>query len=113
MRSRCLRTACGARVRDGPRRRNAWLGQLAEGDTDRRAIASVGTAPAGRRPCHVQTLLVRDLDFLPMVKDESGVSQLIEHSTVLALPIGIGGISRCHPSHTTGHTGPYHGGSAD
>jgi transposase len=27
--------------------------------------------------------------------------------------IGIGDTSRCHPSHTTGHTGPYHGGSAD
>src|SRR5260370_24953576 len=27
--------------------------------------------------------------------------------------IGIGGLSRCRPSHTTGHTGPYHGGSAD
>src|SRR3954451_12626769 len=24
-----------------------------------------------------------------------------------------GGVSRRHPSHTTGHTGPYHGGSAD
>jgi hypothetical protein len=24
-----------------------------------------------------------------------------------------GGTSRCRPSHTTGHTGPYHGGSAD
>ena len=24
-----------------------------------------------------------------------------------------GGISRRHPSHTTGHTGPYRGGSAD
>jgi hypothetical protein len=31
----------------------------------------------------------------------------------LAASIGIGGISQCHPSHTTGHTGPYHGGSAD
>jgi hypothetical protein len=26
---------------------------------------------------------------------------------------GQGGISRCRPSQTTGHTGPYHGGSAD
>ena len=25
--------------------------------------------------------------------------------------IGIGDTSRCHPSPTTGHTGPYHGGS--
>jgi hypothetical protein len=27
--------------------------------------------------------------------------------------IGIGGASRHRPSHTTGHTGPYHGGSTE
>src|SRR3954454_22683059 len=26
---------------------------------------------------------------------------------------GYGGVSRRHPSHTTGHTGPYHGGSIE
>jgi hypothetical protein len=32
---------------------------------------------------------------------------------VLAAVNREGDISRYHPSHTTGHTGPYHGGSAD
>ncbi len=37
---------------------------VAEGNTDRRAIASVWTARRGRRPWHVQTLLVRELGDL-------------------------------------------------
>ncbi len=37
---------------------------LVEGNTDRRAIASVWTARRGRRPWHVQTLLARELGDL-------------------------------------------------
>ena len=44
--------------------------RYAEGHTKGRAIASSPTTRRGRRPWHVQTLFVREPDFLPMVKEE-------------------------------------------
>ena len=51
--------------------------RLAEGNTDRRVIASVWTARRGRRPWHVPTLLVRELGDL-MIGQE-GVRSLGPH----------------------------------
>jgi hypothetical protein len=46
--------------------------RYAEGHTKGRAIASSPTTRRGRRPWHVQTLFVREPDFLPMVKGKLG-----------------------------------------
>ena len=40
------------------------------------------------------------------------VARLLEGETMSTVCREFG-ISRCRPSLTTGHTGPYHGGSAD
>ena len=55
-----------------------------------------------------------DVDYQEMdvQKLRREVEELQRAVRSIEVRIGIGGTSRCRPSHTTGHTGPYHGGSA-